>query len=372
MKEIALYIHIPFCVRKCKYCDFVSFATEDAEKEEYINALIKEISLYKEKDYLVKTVFFGGGTPSILSHEEFEKIINAIFINFKTDITEFTVEANPESLTEKKLQLYKSLGVNRISIGIQSLSERLLKVIGRVHGRKQALKALELSLKFFDNVNVDLMTGLPYEDDNEGLDTLSELMSFNLKHISLYSLILEEHTPLNVDINRGLYKLPTEDDAVDRFNKMVEYIEKSGFNRYEVSNFAKEGYYCRHNMTYWTMGEYMGLGLSAHGYIDRTRLENHIDMNKYLSSVNLRKLPYKKVTKISDKETEFEYIMLGLRLIEGIDLNDYERRFKKKFKEFYYKEIYAVKSYLDIDDNRIAVNEKYFNLLNSVILNFLN
>jgi oxygen-independent coproporphyrinogen-3 oxidase len=372
MKDIALYIHIPFCVRKCRYCDFLSFKLSEDEKEKYLSALLKEFSFYRDCGYTVKTVFIGGGTPSLLPPFDFLKIGDAVSNTFNTDISEFTVECNPESLTEDKLKCFKDSGVNRISVGVQSLSDNLLMSLGRAHDAKTALKAIESAKKYFLNVNADLMTGLPEEKDEDGINTIKELLKFELPHISLYSLIVEEGTPLKKDIDSGMVKLPDEDEAVDRFDNLVKLLEDNGLMRYEVSNFAREGYECKHNLTYWTMGEYLGLGLNSHSYLGRTRQANYKDLKKYIDSVNNGLKPIEEENQISLKETEFEYIMLRLRLTKGIDLADFISRFNADFTLKYQKVLQELDRCLDFRDGFTAVKKSYFNVLNSVIVKFLD
>lgn len=373
MRNIALYIHIPFCVSKCRYCDFTSFVTSGDLRAEYVNALCKELKLYSSEDqYNISTIYIGGGTPSILLTKELEIITETIYKNFHTEnITEFSIECNPDSITEDKLKCYKNIGINRISMGVQSFNDKILLSIGRAHNSKQAKDAILKVLKYYDNVNVDLMTGMPFEDDNDGINSIKELLTYDIPHISLYSLMLESGTPLEADVNNGKLLLPNEDISSDRYDKMLELLEANNIKRYEISNFSKIGYKCKHNLNYWRLGEYIGAGLNSHGYIDRTRYVNTDNLKEYMNLLNSNKKSIIETNKISDEETEFEYIMLTLRMREGINLLDYKKIFSCNFKEKYRNELIEAKKYIVESIGAVAVKPEYFNVLNEIILIFL-
>ncbi|MGI6701489.1 MAG: radical SAM family heme chaperone HemW [Christensenellales bacterium] len=371
MKELALYIHIPFCRRKCRYCDFVSYDYDEDICNSYINSLIEEICIYKDKNYLIKTAFIGGGTPSLIDIRHIEQIINAIDTSFTADITEFSIELNPESVSEDKIKAYKSLGINRVSLGVQSLSERLLSALGRIHNPNDAIKALEIIRKHFDNVNIDLMTGLPYETEADADKSLKIINAFEIPHISLYTLMLEESAPLYKDALSGNIELPDNDESAALFERTSGLLEDAGIYRYEISNFAKNGYLCRHNLTYWTAGEYMGLGLGAHGYLNEERYSNHTDFKSYSDNLSRGSAPVSIRRYIDSDESEFEYIMLGLRLVDGIDLTRFKERYNKDFMKAYYKQLKELEDYLIISDKRVSARKEYLNIINSIILKFM-
>lgn len=370
MRKVSLYIHIPFCVRKCLYCDFISY--EDlSNMDQYISALVKEIQLYSDKNIIIDTVYIGGGTPSLLNESQVTLIVNTIRDSFDCRIEEFTIECNPDSIREDKLHCYRELGINRLSIGVQSLDDNLLKGIGRIHNRKQALIAIELAEKYFDNINIDLMIGLVDESDEIAFNTLDEVIKKTVSHISLYTLILEKATRLYEAVYSNKITLPDEDSVIDRFDYMCNILEKKGFNRYEVSNFAIKGKECKHNIGYWRLKEYIGLGISSSSYIDNIRYKNLDSIDLYIDNINRGLKPVSNKERITIKESEDEYIMLTLRTREGIILDEFKRLYNVDFKKKYKDNITNILDYLNIKDNSISVKPKYFGILHSIILQFL-
>lgn len=307
--ERSIYIHIPFCERKCNYCAFVSFCLGESERKKYLSSLFDEMDSYLGET--VKTIYIGGGTPSLLTSEEIFQIFSKLKEKFKIkEDAEITIEVNPNSVDEEKLKAYKAVGINRISVGVQSLSDRTLKSIGRLHTKKEALDALKLIGKYFDNISVDLILGL--QGEKSVVRYARKLLKFNVKHISSYMLEVHENTKLFDEVRTKKY-LPLDEKGVTKsYEKLVKFLSKRGFRRYEVSNFSRAGYESRHNLNYWSYGEYVGLGVSAHSFLNGKRLANADTLQDYYA----RKRSVETIT--ADVEIE-ERVMLGLRCEVGVD-----------------------------------------------------
>lgn len=329
-KEIGIYIHIPFCRRKCFYCDFVSFENED-KQEKYIEALIKEIEYWKEKnkDKKIKTIYIGGGTPSFINSKDIIKIIKKL--EPTEECKEITIEVNPGTVNKEKLLDYKNVGINRVSIGLQSTKNELLHEIGRIHNFDEFMKTYHLVKEVgFKNVNVDLMIGLPNQTLKDVEDSLKEIVKLNVNHVSVYSLIIEEGTKLYTKINNGELKLPEEELERKMYWKVKRYLEIKGYKHYEISNFSKEGYESKHNINCWNQKEYKGLGLAAHSYINDIRFSNICDLNSYIENIekgNFEKNIVIEERKQTKEEKQKEYMLLGLRKIDGIKITDFENKF---------------------------------------------
>lgn len=343
MKELSIYIHIPFCVRKCLYCDFLSFPVEDTSyidqqtdrdsiqpgtvqdrMKEYVNLLCREITLRAPayKEYHVISVFFGGGTPSLLPAEESGRIMDAVRTSFAvSEDAEITVECNPGTVTAEKLAYYITYGINRLSIGLQSADDGELARIGRIHDWETFLKTYCLARAAgFDNINVDLMSALPGQTLASYQSTLERVCELFPEHISAYSLILEEGTPLYV--NQKHYVFPDEDEERELYHLTERVLSKAGWQRYEISNYAREGRECRHNKVYWQRGDYLGLGLGASSLIANVRWKNPEDLAAY------RELKLCEVQPLSRKEQMEEFMFLGLRLTEGVEEADFVKAFE--------------------------------------------
>ena len=366
--RLGLYVHIPYCVRKCNYCDFCSLPNgRGSIPESYIEALIKEISSYKATPKRVlDTVYFGGGTPSLLSVFEMQRIMHSVRDSFEiSPLAEITLEANPGTLTEEKARGYKALGFNRVSLGLQSIHENEMKMLGRIHNYEDFLVSFKLLREAgFDNVNVDLMYGIPYQNKDSFLETLNTVVSLSPEHISAYGLILEEGTPLYEQ--RDYLPLPSLDEECDMYDLASEILHRAGYEHYEISNYAKEGKRSRHNLLYWRLADYIGVGASAHSFLDGARFYNTDDVNEY-SDDSLR-------TKCeSDVDLAFEYVMLGLRLSDGFSLSDYERRFGKSFKTGREELLsrFEKEGLMTVSDDRIALTERGFYLSNSILVEIL-
>ena len=367
---LGLYLHIPFCVRKCNYCDFCSFDLSSVTwRERYIDRLCKEISSYvgyKEERIKLNSIFFGGGTPSLLTPKEFQKICSAIEESFEIlPDTEFTVEANPKTLDREKLRAYTECGVNRLSIGLQSIHENELKILGRIHNFDKFLESYNLARECgIDNINVDLMYGIPEQTMESFERTLDRVLALSPDHISLYGLIIEEGTPLY----KNIYNLaiPSEDTECDMYYLATEKLRAVGYSHYEISNYAKSGCECRHNLKYWRSEEYIGIGLNAYSYFGGRRYANTDEAEVYLMQI-CENYDHTERSEPSDKP--FEYVMLRLRLSEGFSLRDYEARFGRDFM-LHKKEIierFCKAGYLTFDGDRLALTERGFYVSNSII-----
>jgi len=363
--KIGIYIHIPFCKRKCNYCDFCSFTPSETSKiHEYIEALTKEIKSFDGQGISADTVFFGGGTPTILTADELSFILNQVKESFEiTPDAEITLEANPGTVTKDKLQKCKDSGFNRISFGLQSIHENELKILGRIHTFSDFKASFEAARSVgFSNINVDLMYGIPEQTLSSFLESIKVVSALSPEHISAYSLILEEGTPLYS--RRNELCLPSEDEECEMYFSLTKALSDAGYEHYEISNYAKSGYRCNHNLKYWNDEEYIGLGLNSHSYFSGIRFFNTSDFSDYLLG------KYKLGEEIiSQSEHELEFIMLSLRLKDGVS----ERRFRELFgKSFIEPRIDKLKSFarldlLNFDTEGVYLTEKGLYLSNSII-----
>lgn len=394
-KYVSLYVHIPFCAVKCKYCDFLSFDGESyGTMLRYVDSLCQEIKLYAPvaEDYIVRSVFIGGGTPSLLDESLITNImafIRKIFTLEKD--AEVTIEANPGTLRHQKLNGYKAAGINRISIGLQSADDEMLKKLGRLHNYDQFVASYKAARRAgFNNINIDVMSGLPGQTIHSYVDTLSKVIDFQPEHISAYSLSIENGTPFaeNPEI---LETLPTE--MIDR--KMYEITKKllgaNGYDRYEFSNYAKPGYECRHNMVYWTGGEYIGFGLGASSYFQGKRFNNIRDIftyielmdetsDKFTEADNMEILYNQTVSRLRENVTPMyidsrmeEFMFLGLRMTCGVSRTDFEERFNKDIYEVYGPILnkYIDGGYMTAIDDRILLTDIGIDVSNVILADFL-
>lgn len=374
-KRIGLYVHIPFCKKKCLYCDFVSYENlQNGIVSEYFSSLEKELVFYKENYNIeIETVYIGGGTPSAVDSNYIQKLMEFIYSNFKIKKDcEVTIEANPESLNEEKLKAYKLSNVNRVSIGVQSLNDLELKVLGRIHTSKMALKTLELISKYFENFNVDLMIGLPYQSVESFLETLEKVISFEPSHVSVYSLKIEEGTYFYDNYSLLKNYLPSEEEERQMYWAAVERLRASGIYQYEISNFAKRNFECKHNLKYWDCEDYIGIGCAAHSFFEGYRYFNVESLEEYICKVKNEKSAYKEKWFIDEKEKEKEYIILGLRKIEGVNLLEFEKRFNTVFTEKYKVQIEKLKKYNLVELNsHFRLTRKGIDLANIVWQEFI-
>lgn len=370
--SIGLYVHIPFCKKKCNYCDFCSYSDLDAEtKNSYINALIAEINSYKRSDKIsIDTIFFGGGTPSLLSVDEFFKITDSIYDAFDVSSdTEFTVEANPKTVTEEKIKAFKSCGVNRISLGLQSIHQNELKILGRIHTFEDFKTAYNIVLNAgIANISVDVMYGIPEQTPLSFEKTLAEVVALRPTHISSYGLILEEETPF-WQIKDSL-DLPSEDEEADMYFFACEFLSKRGYRHYEISNFALDTYRSRHNLKYWQNKEYIGVGVSAYSYFNGTRFGNCGSIHKYLSE-NAKEYVTKE--NIDSESEKYEFVMLALRLDDGFSLSEYSSKFNSDFflgREQKINE-YISLGYMKLSGDRLMLTDKGFYISNTILTDLL-
>jgi oxygen-independent coproporphyrinogen-3 oxidase len=340
MKKLGFYIHVPFCKQKCNYCDFYSVKWDDEWENKYIKAVINEIKGYKEKignKYIVDTVFFGGGTPTIIKPSNLKRILDTISIIADIDKNaEISMEANPNTLSDENLKQYKESGINRLSIGIQSLNDEILKKIGRIHNSSEAIEAIDRARKHgFENINADAMFNIPGQTTLDIEDTLSKIMERGVKHISFYSLKLEKGTPMYSMEQKKMITMPDEDEERNMYYKGRIVMEKNNLFQYEISNFAMKGYECKHNLKYWNQEEYIGIGPSAHSFMNSIRYSNPSDLKLYCKNIEENNLGRIIQEEMNEEELMFEYIMLRLRLTEGLDSVEFKNKFSVDFNEKY-------------------------------------
>lgn len=376
MDKISLYIHIPFCAQKCLYCDFPSFSRKDHLRKAYIEALNKEIISLREKhnNLEINTIFIGGGTPSVLEADELEYLLEEVAkLNMAKDI-EYSMECNPGNLTEEKLEVMKKYGVNRISMGLQAKQDNLLKGLGRIHNYKTFKENFLLAKKVgFNNINVDLMFGLPNQRLNEWEETLREIISLEPAHISAYSLIIEEGTAFYNLYENDKLKLPTEEEERKMYHLAKKILEENGFNQYEISNYAKEGKECRHNLAYWNMDNWIGVGSAAASYINGKRIKNINSVEEYINSINEKGEAVEEIINNSKNDNMEEFMFMGLRKINGIDENEFKNRFSMNINDVYGEILnkYIGEGLLIRESGRIFLSEKGIEISNIIMADFL-
>lgn len=376
MDKISLYIHIPFCAQKCLYCDFPSFARKDHLRKAYIEALNKEIISLREKNnnLEINTIFIGGGTPSVLEANELECLLKEVAkLNMAKDI-EYSMECNPGNLTEEKLEVMKKYGVNRISMGLQAKQDNLLKGLGRIHNYKTFKENFLLAKKVgFNNINVDLMFGLPNQSLNEWEETLREIISLEPAHISAYSLIIEEGTAFYNLYENDKLKLPTEEEERKMYHLAKKILEENGFNQYEISNYAKEGKECRHNLAYWNMDNWIGVGSAAASYINGKRIKNISSVEEYINSIKDKGEAVEEIINNSKNDNMEEFMFMGLRKINGIDENEFKNRFSMNINDVYGEILnkYIGEGLLIRESGRIFLSEKGIEISNVIMADFL-
>ena len=365
--SIGLYIHIPFCKQKCKYCDFVSFQRMEDTADKYIDALKREAEQYKGEK--IDTIFIGGGTPSILTPKQIEEVTKMCFDVFDVaSDCEITTEANPGTMDDDKIKAMLNGGINRISVGVQSFNDDELKKIGRIHDSKTAYNTIcHLDKMGFQNINLDLMTALPSQTFESLKNTLNTAVSLPVKHISAYSLIIEGGTPIEKEYSKGLLDIPNEDTDREMYMHTVDFLGKNGFKQYEISNFAKDGYECRHNVKYWTGEEYIGLGTAAHSYIGNCRFYNTSDINEYIGGAR------KEVIELTENDKIAEFMITGLRMNRGVSENDFKLRFGKDIKDVFGSEFdkFIKLGLMQYIDGRYSLTLDGINVSNSILCEFV-
>ena len=378
-RQKGIYIHIPFCISKCIYCDFCSAPADDETKEHYVDALCREIAVAGERAEAdgdkrkISTIFFGGGTPSILHSALLIKIMNAVRGAFcVADDAEITVECNPGTLSKSKLATYKDIGVNRLSIGLQSPNNRELKNLGRIHTYEQFEESyIEARLAGFDNINVDIMSAIPNQTVAGYEDNLRKVIALKTEHISAYSLIVEEGTPLYGMVERTHGKiLPSEDEDREMYAMTKVMLADAGYSRYEISNYAKPGRECRHNISYWERADYLGFGVAAASLLGKRRFTNTFDVASYIANPIDNHSEEQLLTLNDEME---EYLFLGLRMMKGVDTERFGELFGKSFDELY-GEITArqIEQGLMVrDGNRVRLTDIGIDISNTVMAEYM-
>ena len=374
-------MHIPFCKQKCNYCDFISYTNKCDKIENYINCLEKEIDCFDFTKYNITTMYIGGGTPSYIDSKYIKQIMNTIYKKIQLEKnelknTEITIEVNPGTVTKEKLHDYKDIGINRLSIGLQCVQDRLLKLLGRIHTYEEFLNTYNLAKKVgFKNINIDLMLGLPNQSIEDIKETLNQIIKLNPNHISTYSLIVEEGTKIFNQLENNELKLPDEELERNMYWYVKNILELNGYNHYEISNFSKKGKESKHNMNCWNQEEYIGFGIAAHSYINNIRFSNTNNLEEYIKNVNNNELEKNKI--IEEEQTvediKNEFMMLGFRKIEGVDI----AKFKEKFVDnpiFIYKEKLnklVEEGLIEINLNNIRLTNKGIDFANLVFEEFI-
>jgi oxygen-independent coproporphyrinogen-3 oxidase len=369
MREIALYIHIPFCKQKCLYCDFTSFAKLDGYMEDYIEALNKEI-IDRCKGYKIKSLFIGGGTPTYLDDVSLQKLMNTIKkLDFTGDV-EKSMECNPGTVDKNKLEIIRDGGINRLSFGLQTTKNSLLKKIGRIHSYEEFKKNYKLAREIgFNNINIDIMFGLPDQSLEDYEESLNEIADLSPEHISAYSLIIEEGTPFYKLFQDNKLNLPNEDTERDMYSNTKKILQSKGYIQYEISNYAKDGMECFHNNVYWKTEEYIGVGLGASSFIDNKRIKNIEDLDEYIDKLKNSKCIFEEVYVNTNKDNIEEFMFMGLRMIEGIEEKEFQKRFGVSLDSVYEEVLNnnINKGLLERTKGRIYLTEKGIELSNYVM-----
>lgn len=379
-----LYIHIPFCVKKCDYCDFLSFAADEQTQKSYVAALQKELAFYgaKYKDRRITTIFIGGGTPSWLKEDYMQAIMETVYHYFSVEQdAEITIECNPGTITEHKFEVYRRIGINRLSIGLQSVHNEELKILGRIHTFEQFLKTYDMARKHgFSNINIDLMSSLPGQTPEIFCDSLYQVLKLKPEHISAYSLIIEKGTPfyelyrfdaVRQEAGMQTESLPTEEEEYQTTKMTQHILKEAGYHWYEVSNFAKPGYECRHNIGYWKRVDYLGVGLGASSLVDNVRYSNTRDLYTYLS-VPADSL-HETAAQITRNEQMEEFMFLGLRMRDGFYRDEFTQAFGIPIEAVYGDALNHLQQeeLLLKREGRIYLTDKGMDLNNYVVAQFM-
>lgn len=373
----AAYIHIPFCEHICHYCDFNKVFLKGQPVDEYLNSLAKEmeLQLIEAPTEELHSIFIGGGTPTALNEQQLEKLCRIIKdqLPYNSE-TEFTFEANPGDLSEEKLRILHDAGVNRISFGVQTFNEELLKKIGRVHRAKDVFLSIETAKKTgFENISIDLIYSLPGQTLKDFKETLQTAFSLNIKHYSGYSLIIEPKTVFYNLMRKGQLHSPGEDVEAEMFETLMEEMDKHGFKQYEISNFSKPGYESRHNLTYWNNEWYYGFGAGAHGYVNGNRQSNHGPLKKYMELTNAGQLPILDTHQVTNTEQIEEEMFLGLRKTEGVSIARFIEKYTENPVMLFENEIknLVARELILVSENQIQLTKKGRLLGNEVFQSFI-
>lgn len=381
MKSVGIYIHIPFCKQKCKYCDFTSFSCMEDKYDEYFKYLQQEISEKSEElsneKIEIDTIYIGGGTPSIVPAEYIESIIKLLSVKFKVSKNaEITIEANPGTVNKEKLEKYINVGINRISIGLQSTNDNLLKMLGRIHTYNEFEKVFdEARMVGFKNINVDLMIGLPNQTIDDVQESLEKIIKKSPEHISVYSLIVEEDTKMFDLIESGKLELPSEELEREMYWKVKNVLQENGYTHYEISNFAKKGYESKHNSNCWKQHSYLGFGVAAHSYYDGMRYSNITDINRYIENYKSGESIYNVVFHENQSKEQMmkEYILLGLRKIEGVKISEFKEKFVDNPLYIFREQLNKLveQDLIEVSENNIYLTDRGLDLANVVWMEFV-
>lgn len=380
MEELGIYVHIPFCKRKCSYCDFKSFSNiEEINQKKYVDALIKEIQNSQNTNkYIVTTIYIGGGTPSFINEAYIKDILQAIYKKWeiKNDV-EITIEVNPGTITKEKLEAYKNMGINRLSIGLQSTNNYLLNKIGRIHSYEEFIENYILARKIgFENINIDLMLALPEQNMEDLMQSVKKVINLNPEHISIYSLILEENTELWKKVKNKEENLVEDDLEREMYWKSKKAFEDAGYIHYEISNYAKPGFESKHNTNCWSQKQYLGFGIAAHSYFNGKRFYNVEDLNKYITNIEKNEFKNNIIIEEENRTKEDiakEYMMLGLRKIEGVSISEFQRKFELNPLFYFRFEISKLQEMdlIEVDLDNIRLTKKGLDLANIVFEEFI-
>lgn len=376
-EKLSLYIHIPFCAKKCLYCDFPSWQGCESYFEDYTESLLNEIKNGERiySDYDISTIFIGGGTPTVLSPKLLGKITDAVLERYNVESNaEITSEANPGTVDGYKLKEMKAMGINRLSFGVQAWQNNILKALGRIHDRETFLKNLdEAKNAGFENINCDLMFSLPNQTFKDWMETLENFSKLDIQHISAYSLIVEDGTPFKKMQEEGRLLLPDEETDRKMYSAANEILAKNGFERYEISNFAKKGFESRHNITYWETRPYIGFGLGSHSYFQAERYNNTYDLKEYIAANGDAKKLRENKEILTDKEKEEEFMFMGLRMKKGISTDEFSRRFGRDIYSVYGEKIEELldEKLIEKKENRIMLTERGTDVSNIVFERFI-
>ncbi|WP_256131420.1 radical SAM family heme chaperone HemW [Anaerovorax odorimutans] len=377
-----LYIHIPFCVKKCGYCDFLSFGECDEEiQKKYAESLIAELSLYRGQNIKCDTIFIGGGTPSLLRQEHIAKILEAAEAAFcVAEKAEVSLEANPGTLSRDKLRAYRKAGVNRLSIGVQSMDDGMLSFMGRIHSSRDFTENFQAAREAgFSNINVDLMFGMPGQSRQMWRDSLEQVLALEPEHISFYSLQLEEGTTFSRMYREGSIDLPPAEEDRAMYHEGIRMLREAGYHHYEISNCAKPGFECQHNLKYWSFDEYYGAGLGAHAFLyDKGRSCNVSDFDAYFQKIGRGELPADPDGYSYETQTDLmgEYVFTALRKTEGLDMEDFRRTFGENFFSVYEDQRQTIRAYvksghLALNGTYLALTEKGIDISNEIMAEFV-
>lgn len=375
--SVGLYIHVPFCQQKCHYCDFVSYRYQEHDAVAYLKALEQEMQHYGQilGPQRVSTIFIGGGTPTLLTEKLLMQMLKHVqqYFRWAPDV-EVTVEANPGTVDKGKLHSLRREGVNRLSLGVQACQQPLLKLLGRIHNYQEAQQALETARQVgFTNINLDLIFALPGQKLDDWQQSLQLLTAWQPEHLSCYSLQLEEGTPLAQSVQHGKLLPCSEELELAMYNEAIGYLTSHGYQHYEISNFAKPGYHSSHNLTYWRNEYYIGMGPAAHSHYDKKRWANTASLSEYVQQINLGQMPVCEQLSLTKSDTMEETMFMGLRLLKGLDIQQFEQRFGQRVTELWPTQIDKLvkNGLLELSDTHIKLTPKGLPIANIVFAEFV-